>query len=33
MFTVQDEDARCHIYVLPFEEAGDFLYRMAAELL
>ena len=33
MFTVRDEDACCHIYVLPFEEAGDFLYRMASELL
>ena len=33
MFTVRDEDTCCHIYVLPFEEAGDFLYRMAAELL
>ena len=33
MFTVRDEDTCCHIYVLSFEEAGDFLYRMAAELL
>lgn len=33
LFTVQDEESCCHIYVLPFEEAGDFLYRMAAELL
>lgn len=33
LFTVRDEDACCHVYVLPFEEAGDFLYRMAAELL
>lgn len=33
LFTVQDEESCCHIYVLPFGEAGDFLYRMAAELL
>ena len=33
LFTVQDEDACCHIYVMPFEAAGDFLYQMADELL
>ena len=33
LFTVQDEDACCHIYVMPFEAPGDFLYPMADELL
>lgn len=33
LFTVQDEDSCCHIYVTPFESAGDFLYQMADELL
>lgn len=33
LFTLQDEEACCHVYVLPFDEAGDFLYRMAAGLL
>lgn len=33
LFTVQEEDSCCHIYVMPFESAGDFLYQMADELL
>ncbi len=33
LFTVQDEDSCCHIYVTPFELAGDFLYQIADELL
>lgn len=33
LFTVQDEESCCHIYVMPFESAGDFLYQMADELL
>lgn len=33
LFTVQDEDACCHIYITPFEAAGDFLYQMSGELL
>lgn len=33
MFTVLDEDICCHIYVLPFDEAGDFHYQMSAEML
>lgn len=33
LFTVQDEDACCHIYAMPFESAGDFLYQMSDELL
>ena len=32
LFTVQDEESCCHIYVMPFESAGDFLYQMADEL-
>lgn len=32
LFTVQDEDACCHIYAMPFESAGDFLYQMSDEL-
>lgn len=33
LFTVQDDDACCHIYAMPFEAAGDFLYQMSDELL
>lgn len=33
LFTVVDDDTCCHIYVTPFEEAGDFLYQMSAEML
>lgn len=33
LFTAQDEDACCHIYGMPFESAGDFLYQMSDELL
>ena len=33
LFTVRDEETCCHIYALPFEEAGDLLYRMAGEML
>lgn len=33
LFTVQDDDMCCHIYVMPFEAAGDFLYQMSDELL
>lgn len=33
LFTVQDGDACCHIYAMPFESAGDFFYQMADGLL
>lgn len=33
LFTVQDSDICCHIYVMPFESSGDFLYQMAADML
>ena len=33
LFTVIDEDICCHIYVTPFDEAGDFLYQMSANML
>lgn len=33
LFTVQNEESCCHIYAMPFESAGDFLYQMADELL
>ncbi len=33
LFTVIDEDICCHIYVTPFDEAGDFLYQMSADML
>ena len=33
LLSTRTPERACHIYVLPFEEAGDFLYRMAAELL
>ena len=30
LFSVLDEETCCHIYVTPFEEAGDLLYQMAS---
>lgn len=33
LFNVIDEDICCHIYVLPFDEAGDFHYQMASDML
>lgn len=33
LFTVVDEDPHCHIYVTPFDEAGDFHYQMASFML
>lgn len=33
LFTVIDEDTCCHIYVTPFDEAGDFLYQLTADML
>lgn len=33
LFTVLDEDCCCHIYVMPFEDGGDFFYQMASEML
>ncbi len=33
LFAVQDEDICCHIYVMPFESAGDFLYQITDEML
>lgn len=33
LFTIQDEDTCCHIYVMPFESAGDFMYQLSDELL
>lgn len=32
LFTVIDEDVCCHVYVTPYEEAGDLLYQMSAEM-
>ena len=29
LFTIQDEESCCHIYVTPSDAAGDFLYQMA----
>lgn len=31
LFTVQDDNPCCHIYVMPAEDAGDFLYQMQTE--
>ena len=33
LFTFVDEDPHCHIYVTPYEEAGDFHYQMASYML
>lgn len=33
LFTVVDEDPHCHIYVMPFEEAGDFHYQLTDGML
>ena len=33
MFTVLDADVCCHIYVLPYEDASEFLYLMQEEML
>ena len=33
LFTVLDEETCCQIYVLPFDEAGDFHYQMASFML
>ena len=33
LFTVIDEDPHCQIYVLPFEEAGDFHYQLTDGML
>lgn len=33
LFAVQDEDTCCHVYVTPYDAAGDFLYQLAAEAL
>lgn len=33
LFTVIDEDTCCHIYVTPFDEAGDFHYQLTADML
>ena len=33
LFTIQDEECCCHVYVMPFESTGDFLYQMSDELL
>lgn len=33
LFTVQDEDVCCHIYVTPYDEAGDFLYQLSDQTL
>lgn len=33
LFTVIDEDTCCHIYVTPFDEAGDFHYQLTANML
>lgn len=33
LFTVMDEESCCHIYVAPFDEAGDFHYLLSADML
>lgn len=33
LFTVQNEEFCCHIYVTPFDDAGDFLYQLSSEML
>lgn len=33
LFTFVDEDPHCHIYVMPYDEAGDFHYQMASFML
>ena len=33
LFTLIDEDPHCHIYVMPFEEAGDFHYQLTDGML
>lgn len=33
LFTFVDEDPHCHIYVSPYDEAGDFHYQMASFML
>ena len=33
MFTVLDADVCCHIYILPYEDASEFLYLMQEEML
>lgn len=33
LFTFVDDDPHCHIYVTPYEEAGDFHYQMASFML
>lgn len=33
LFTIIDVEPCCHIYVTPFEDAGDFLYQMSAQML
>lgn len=33
LFTVIDDDICCHIYVLPFDEAGDFHYLLTGDML
>lgn len=33
LFTVIDEDICCHIYITPFDEAGDFHYQMSSDML
>ncbi len=33
LFTVIDDDTCCHIYIMPFEDAGDFVYQMDANML
>lgn len=33
LFTILDDEPCCHIYVMPFQDAGDFHYQMFSELL
>lgn len=33
LFTFVDDDPHCHIYVTPYDEAGDFHYQMASFML
>lgn len=33
LFTVLDDEPCCHVYIMPFENAGDFLYQMSDNML
>lgn len=33
LFNIIDDDTCCHIYITPFEDAGDFLYQLSEQTL